>query len=312
MRAGPPLLLVFLTGLSLTAQAPTFRGGVETVAVYATVQDQGGRLVPDLDKTDFEILEDGRPRPIVVFSRDPQPLSIAMMLDNSTSHRVATVMSTTGDPGPWAPGFVGGAAASLREALMAFTDALGPGDRVSVGSFGLEISVGANLTRDRFEVARVLDEEMWSGGGTPLWQALSAAMTSLASEPGRHVVLTFTDGRDTGNLPGWKGNQATVARQAASGGVMIYAVNWASRDPARLALSKEIEALASSTGGGYLLYERNENLTATFARVADELRHQYLIGFEPSATDGAEHRIEVRASRPGTNVRARKRYVASK
>ena len=87
---------------------------------------------------------------------------------------------------------------------------------MSVGSFGLEIAVGANLTVDRVEVARVLDEEIWkSGGGTPLWQALSVAM-HVASEPGRHVVLAFTNGRDTGSLPGWRGNQKSVEQQAAA------------------------------------------------------------------------------------------------
>jgi hypothetical protein len=48
----------------------------------------------------------------------------------------------------------------------------------------------------------------------------------------------------------------------------------------------------------------------TFRRVADELRHQYLIGFSPSAIDGAEHTIEVRLTRPGMRALARTSYVA--
>lgn len=54
------------SGLSSTVQVqnptPAFRAGVRTVAVYATVQDRGGRLVPDLTRADFEILDNGRTR----------------------------------------------------------------------------------------------------------------------------------------------------------------------------------------------------------------------------------------------------------
>ena len=56
-------------------QNPTFRGGVRTVAVYATVQDRGGRLVPDLTREDFEILDNGRPVQLTVFSNEPLPIS---------------------------------------------------------------------------------------------------------------------------------------------------------------------------------------------------------------------------------------------
>jgi Ca-activated chloride channel family protein len=155
----------------------------------------------------------------------------------------------------------------------------------------------------------VLDEEVWSGGGTPLWQALSVAMSSLLSEPGRHVVLTFTNGRDTGSLPGWRGNQKSVERQAAAENAMVYAINPAHRDQGP-SLSGEIEALTAATGGGHFVVPRDADLVETFTRIADELRHQYLLGFVPSRLDGAEHTIEVRTAKPGMKVRARKSYVA--
>ena len=39
--------------LATTQQPPTFRTGAYTVAVYATVTDAGGRLVPDLERDQF-------------------------------------------------------------------------------------------------------------------------------------------------------------------------------------------------------------------------------------------------------------------
>jgi Ca-activated chloride channel family protein len=68
--------------------------------------------------------------------------------------------------------------------------------------------------------------------------------------------------------------------------------------------------LTEATGGGHFNLARDADLAMTFRRVADELRHQYLIGFSPSAIDGAEHTIEVRLTRPGMRARARSSYVA--
>jgi hypothetical protein len=43
-------------------QTPVFRGNARTeVPVYATVLDSSGRLVPDLDRADFTVLDDGKP-----------------------------------------------------------------------------------------------------------------------------------------------------------------------------------------------------------------------------------------------------------
>ena len=57
---------------------------------------------------------------------------------------------------------------------------------------------------------------------------------------------------------------------------------------------------------------RAEDLASTFARVADELHRQYLLGFEPAKLDDKMHKLEVRAKKPGMKVRARKEYFAAK
>jgi VWFA-related protein len=282
-----------VASVTIAAQTPTFRAGVRTVPVYVTVQDDDGRLVPDLTQDAFRILEDGRPVDIVAFSRDPQPLSVAIMIDASQS------VASLGINARNLP---------LRDAILAFAAALAPGDRASIGSFGMEIAVGANLTTDRRELARVLDEEVWMGGGTPLWQAIVAAIASLANEPGRRVVLAITDGVDTGGLPGFRGGQAAVERDASRSDCMIYAIKQHTRY--RPDLSADIARVAEDSGGGHLILPSNGDPAPAMARVAEELRHQYLIGFAPHASDGRTHRIEVRMTRPGLSARARRTYLA--
>ena len=69
------------------AQQPAFRSGARTVAIYATVADKDGRLVPDLQRDSFEVRDNGTPQPITVFSNEIQPISVVMMLDRSGSMR---------------------------------------------------------------------------------------------------------------------------------------------------------------------------------------------------------------------------------
>ena len=52
-------------------------------------------------------------------------------------------------------------------------------------------------------------------------------------------------------------------------------------------------------------------LATTLARVAEELHHQYLLGFSPSSLDGKTHKLEVQTRDPALTVRARKTYIAA-
>ena len=70
--------------------------------------------------------------------------------------------------------------------------------------------------------------------------------------------------------------------------------------------------VAEHTGGGYIEIRCGQDLGAAFARVADELHSQYLLGFAPPRRDGKVHEIEVRLARRGSKPRARKTYVAPK
>jgi VWFA-related protein len=74
----------------------------------------------------------------------------------------------------------------------------------------------------------------------------------------------------------------------------------------------DLRRLADAGGGGYFELHDTDNLAATFARVANELHHQYALGFTPAALDGKMHELTVHLSKPDLVARARKRYLASK
>jgi Ca-activated chloride channel family protein len=299
-------------------QEPVFRAATRTVPVYATVTDAEGRLVPDLGREDFEILDNGKPQAISIFANDIQPIMVVMMLDRS---------------GSMVDNF-----RRVQEAAEQFVTRLLPADKARIGSFSYRIQVDPRtFTSDRDELLRILYKELQEPGPTPLWNAISVGMTALTRQEGRRVVLVFTDGADRPGV-----DRATnislgdLMKRAREEDVMVYGVGLAGRAPmggmgrrgggwgryppppgggssgGRTQMPDEgLSKLAAESGGGYFELESTDDLGATFARVADELHRQYAMGFSPEKLDGKTHKLEVRVKRPGMSARARKSYVAT-
>jgi VWFA-related protein len=275
-----------LLWIGVAAQEGRFRTSVDTVSIYATVSEADGRLVPDLVKEDFTVFDNDAPREITLFSSEIQPITVVIMLDMSGSMFSRFLR--------------------LRTSTLSFVDALLPQDRAQIGSFGDEIAISPYLTSDKQVLRRVLRNELWPMGGTPIWNALDTAMTALGAESGRRVVLTITDGRNLCNFPRCL-KPGDVERRAVREGFMLYAIGMDGTG-----LDGEIMTMAEETGGGHFALPEGADLTSTFARVADELRRQYLIGFSPAALDGRLHRVDVRVGRAGMKVRARRNYLAGR
>jgi Ca-activated chloride channel family protein len=263
-------------------QQGTYQMAAQTVAVYATVLDRDGHLVPNLTKRDFQIFDNGQPAEITVFSNDRQLLTVALMLDMSESMQSRLNL--------------------VKDSTRRFIDALQPGDRLRLGTFAEEVALSPLLTDDKAVLNRILDEELWPGGTTPLWTALNEAMASFKGETSRRIVMSLTDGTNTAGAVAFD----QVRRRAIEDVAMIYVVGMEGTT-----LGNQVVRLADDTGGGHFEVKKGTTLTATFARVADELRHQYALGFKPIALDGEVHTIEVRLSRPGLSARARKNYLAT-
>jgi Ca-activated chloride channel homolog len=270
---------------------PIFRSAARTVYIYATVQ-KDGRLVTNLTKEDFEVFDNGHPQAVTVFANEPQKITMALLFDMSAS-------MTKNLP-------------RLREASVAFVQALWPDDRVRIGSFGDETALSPILTNDKPTLLRILDEELWPGGSTPLWRAIQAGMNSLEREPGRRVVLTFTDGKNAtlfagGSVdPAVSDSRHATRTRAERDGVMIYAIGLQGTG-----LHDAMESLADDTGGGHFLARADEDLGQTFTQVVEELHHQYVIGFSTEVLDGQSHRLNVQTKPAGMKVRARKSYLAT-
>jgi Ca-activated chloride channel family protein len=299
-----------LFGAAVAAQQPVFRGSGDVVRIFSTVTDRDGRLVTILGQNDFEIRDEGKPQPITQFDNTPQPIRLIVMLDVS--------------------GSMEGNLQLLREAADELFTRLRPDDLARVGTFGDGVDVGAGFTRDLRELRAALPRSISPDAPTPLWRAVDDAITAFGSEKDmRSVILVLSDGKDSGPISFRQRyiSQVEVIERARREDVMVYGIGMRSRGrrgppglgPGGLQAALEADLpdaglalVAEHTGGGYLEIRPNQDLGAAFARVADELHSQYLLGFAPPRKDGKVHEVEVKVSQRGLKARARKSYVAEK
>jgi Ca-activated chloride channel family protein len=291
----PPVLVALLAVAASTAhgqgqQAPLFRGGVQTVALYATVTDSSGRLVPDLQQKDFDIYDNGKLQTITVFKSDVQPVTVALTLDTSGSQNLNLDL--------------------VEEAAEAFILRLLPLDKARITNFDDKIISSPSFTANRDDLIRYIHGGLQFGNGTRLWDAVDDSMSKLAGVDGRRVVLLLTDGYDEVSL---QSTLASVIKRAESEDFMVYCVGLTVNLFGRAQKpDKGIRRLAETTGGGYFELSRTDDLNSTFTRVADELHRQYVLGFAPAVLDNKLHQVEVRVRQPGMTARARKSYLAAK
>lgn len=340
--------------------APQYRSAAHVVPVYATVTDAQGRLVSNLTRDDFQVFDNGSPQPITAFSAGRQPISVVMMLDRSGS---------VADRFPL-----------IEAAAERFVEQLAEDDRARIGSFAEHVvMLPAAFTSDQEVLREIIRHGLQNSGPTPLWNATDAAMTALAHETNRRVVLVFTDGHDAPLDSPANVTLDAIRSRAQREEVMIYGVGLlaecgpeATADAVTTAAGRPtvlfdrggdqarpptgrgrvripgaplpiplpgrglpprtppifnpgrstpassctderpdpaLRDLTTYGGGGYFELRKSADLARTFARVAEELHHHYLIGFVAPSHDGLLHRVHVSA-RPGLHVRARTQYVA--
>jgi Ca-activated chloride channel family protein len=301
---------VVCAGTALAGGQTQFKSSTDVVEVYATVKLKDGVIAHDLVRDDFELLDDGKPRDITVFSQSVQPLSVALVLDHS--------------------GSTSGEFDQVKLAARDFVGRLLSTDRASIRTLSWHC---LDFTNDRLALAGMLRLLLPEDFGSPIWSATDAAMTSLMNETGRRVTVLFSDGEDSQGMasvfppaptPGPASPSSPcraapepprrsitdVIKRVERDGVMVYTVGVQTDGPGYGL--RDLSRLAQQSGAEFRRLESYEQLRAAFVSIADELHLQYLLGFVPTVFDGKRHDIDVRVKRPGVSVRARKGYIATR
>lgn len=278
------ILLAMAIAPLAAAPHQIFRSDVRTVPVYATVTRPDGELVTNVDASEFEIYDNGRKQQLTVFKNDVQPISISILLDNSPSLFAVN---------KWTQGSV-----------VAFAHLLRPDDRACLGTFSHVVSLRPELTSDVGALLRRIGDDAPFPAGTALWDAIDAGRAALSQEGGRRVILVVTDAQDNCSRADISDVRSALERD----GVMLYAIGIRGREGLQ---AREMGAITRATGGRYFELKPGDDTSRAVQRIADELHHQYVLGFTPAALDNKVHRIEVKVPRRSYIVRARRSYVAS-
>jgi len=295
---------------------PTIKVNVDIVNILASVRDKRGALIPNLEKGDFNVLEDGKPQTIKYFTRETDvPLTIGLLIDVSASQR--NLIEIERDA-----------------ASQFFAQVLRKKDEAFLISFGEE----AELLQDFTNSARLLTDGMrdlhvssgvggigpgpvpTAGGprGTVLYDAVYlAANEKLKTEVGRKVLVVITDGVDEGSRLSI--NQAVEAAQKAD--AVIYSIDYS--DPrayggyGMIMLGGgggegALHKLSDDTGGHVYKVDRKHSLDEIFKELQEEMRSQYAIGYTPTndVKDGSYRKLDIKTSNKDYKVQARKGYYA--
>jgi VWFA-related protein len=297
------------------------------VSVPVIVSDREGRYVSGLKLENFKLYQDRIEQRIAIFDSAEEPLNVALLLD--TSHSTSQVLD------------------DIKRDAASFLKELRPQDRALVMSFDHDVHLLCPLTSDRKALERAIkDARVGERAGTTLRDAVAEVFErQFKLIDGRKAIILLTDGKDFGSGI----SEEELFDQAAESGAMIYSVffetgfqrqTWNGPFPRggrgglgrrfppidrprgndrrreRVEMRNE-EAMTfltrlSDVSAGRFYSSKVSDLKKTFRLIAEELRHQYRLGFYPdvSKADGQRHLLRVNVSAPDAVVRARRSYQA--
>lgn len=265
--------------------------------VFVNVLDAHGGLIPNLDATAFQILEDGRAvtvKEAKSFSNMNAPIAVCLAIDRSGS-------------------MVGQPFINAKAAARAFIDeGLGEKDQAAIIAFSEQVDINIPLGSDPArELALTYDKNRLknlietlqtdSRPGTPLYDAAFKCIKGIAQAAGVRAVILFTDGKDE------KLNEAT--NKIVPGSISTFEnVVTAARD-ARLpiytiGLGSEIDEtaltrLALSTGGTFQKTQTPSELAGLFKSISAQLKTQYSVKYDSALVpDDKDHALQVNVKTP--------------
>jgi len=288
------LTALLLTPFAIAQEEPTIRVNVQLVRILATVKDPSGALVGSLDKSDFEVRDNGAVQQISVFERQTdQPLSVAVLIDNSGSTAKDLKYETD----------------SVARFLRALIREGNPQDAAALYSFNWEIVKQNGFTRSVTAIEHSL-RLLHGEAGTSLYDALLLASRDIEDRKGRKILVVVTDGGDTTSHADF--NRAVEAAQLAD--AVIYPIlvvpitNPAGRNTGG---ENALTTMSLRTGGRVFEPTLGAEMDRAFDQILRDLRTQYLIGFYPknvALTKDRFHQLQVTVANPALRVSARSGY----
>jgi Ca-activated chloride channel family protein len=289
---------------ALTAAAPAllaqqrFRAGVEVVSLNVTVTDPQNRFIRDLDRSEFEVFEDGAKQEVSFFSRSQQPIALALLLDTSASMEDKLSLA--------------------QEAAVGFARRLRPEDIAEVVDFDSKVDILQTFTNDRVALEKAIRSTS-ADGSTAIYHAIYISLKELkkvqqahsAEDIRRQAIVVLSDGEDTSSILGYE----EVLELAKRSETAIYTIGMRGHDVSPRGFKEAefvLRQLAQETGGRSFFPREVSELPKIYEQISDELASQYTLAYTSKnpRRDGAWRRIVVRVSRPDAMARTKQGYYA--
>ncbi len=264
------------------------RVSANLVSVPVSVINRQGKYVLNLRQQDFRVFEDGAEQSIVHFSNVDQPFSVVLLID------------TSGSTAPFIE--------QIKAAAKAFVEQLRAADTVRPVYFHGEIKpLTAEGINDPKLFSAAIDriEPGPINMGTRLYDAVNFSLGALRPNAARKAVILLTDGENTWGKATMKG----TLRDAEESDTIFYTLQYGDpqRDPTP---QKYLQQLADKTGGRYFKGSDISTIKQSFVEVAEELRRQYVLGYEPTQPErSGVRKLKVKVNRKQVAVRARRFYT---
>ena len=303
------------------------------VTVPVSVLDRDGRFISDLRRQQFNVLENGVEQKVAYFESTEKPFTVALLLDTSGStffhlwEIKQAAINFAKQLRPQDRVLV----VTFDRLVMLLTEATSDLkvvteviERNAITGFAtrlydaIDLVIKARLNKIEGRKAIVLFTD---GVDTASYQATykstireveeldaliypiqydTTDFLAAQTRTNTTIVTTTIRGR---NFPTQSSSRSIYGTPAASG-------PGTSTSDYKLA-DQYLQQLATKTGGR--LYEANDRtqLSDAFSKIAEELRHQYSLGYYPQTTlqSGERREIKVKVDQPNVAVRARDSYV---
>jgi len=272
----------------------TIRENVDFVVLHPAVQDRRGSPISGLDKSNFQVYEDGVLQQIKYFSHEDIPVTVGLVVDNS--------------------GSMGRKRPEVIAAALAFARSSNPEDQMFVVSFNENVSFGLpdnTPFTDKADHLEIALSRIAADGMTALYDAVAAGLDHVKKGSwDKKVLIVVSDGGDNAS----KHKLAQIMTMAGQSEAIIYTVGvFDENDPDRN--PGVLRQLARATGGEAFLPRLLQDVIPICQQIARDIRNQYTVAYAPTnrKQDGTYRVIQVKAAAPGherMTVRARAGYYA--
>ncbi len=273
---------------------PDLRVDASLVLIPVHVATALGNSVTSLSESNFKLFEDGVRQRIATFAKEDAPVSIGLLFDTSGSMRDKI--------------------GKASQAAIGLLESANPEDEFFLIEFNSKPALAVAFTNDvddiRAELARAKTR-----GQTSLLDAIQLAISQMKSARyDRKALVIVSDGGDNHS----RHSEREIKNAMFEADVEVYAMGIFDPQDAHSRTREErngprlLDEIAAETGGRHFPVRNLNELPDICARIADELRTQYVIGYAPSgaARDGKYRRVRVTISaRRAAAARAQPRRI---